>query len=820
MLRSPSSRVAAAFFLLCALPSCPAVDPGEICDAACRASAVPDHCVGTEQYFAEYSWPLVFSTCVECHVAGGESDGTRFVLKDEGIPDHLRLNQDIVREAGHLEQGSIPLLLLKSTARIEHGGGRQIEEGSVEAATILETLARLEEPVICPGEEAPDPFEGVALHDAYGTLRKASLQLVGRPPSAGEISLIDAEGLGGIDPLLDAMMDEPAFDERVREIFGDVLLTDGFRANHSAGTSYRILDGANQPDGVNHWGGPDWNYRSWERGEGIRLVEALAREPLHFFVHAFRENAPLSTVLTARHRYVDAYSARFFGVSYKGYPPGTPFEQIPSPQEYEGAAVPLVNEEADSGEYAGVLTTTAFRLRYPSSPTNFNRKIARFTYKYFLDYDIMKSAPRIDASAVDLDAMPTRHNEQCTGCHTQIDPVAGAFKNWDECGWSAQAYYRLPGDAIDPRGERKSTVCNTENGWVDPADMFDPGLGPDSPLSVEQGPQAVEHLADWIVGQRSFARSMVTHLWTGLMGRGLSIAPSDPSIPGYAERDAAFNLEQQEINRLTDLLVEEGLRPRRIVREIVRSPFFRAKGAEEPGRLDLLAVGGGALVNPEILDRKVQAITGVRWRKHGWARPRDTGYQSLGRHDGSTDAFLLHREEMKTLYGGLDGTFDGVKVRQRTPSTLTAAIAEVMALAVSCEATARDLGLPSADRLLFPGVDVLQVPTGEPTDASEAPILAAMTHLHERVLGERLAPDSEEILASYALLHESTALVAADIDAGLAPVDLPRPCSADLDLSAVEPTAGGIRSDPDGLVRGWQTVLASLLLDPTFLFER
>ena len=55
---------------------------------------------------------------------------------------------------------------------------------------------------------------------------------------------------------------------------------------------------------------------------------------------------------------------------------------MPNPQAYEPVAhVPVINEVDAQGEYAGILATSSFLLRYPSSPTNFNRKRARFTYK-------------------------------------------------------------------------------------------------------------------------------------------------------------------------------------------------------------------------------------------------------------------------------------------------------------------------------------------------------------------------------------------------------------------------------------------------------
>lgn len=770
-------------------------------------------CTGTQAYFAEQSWPQVFSVCVRCHVAGGESDGTRFVLKPDTIPDYLSQNMAIVREASLLMAGNQPLLVVKAQGLLAHGGGVQLPPNSPQLAILQQTLDQLANPVVCPGDPPRPVFEGVTLLDEYGTLRKAAIALAGRPPTTDEIATVDSGGLAALGGVLDSMMQEDAFYERLREVFSDFFLTDGFRANNTKTNSGNIISGEYHPDVVNHWGGEDWNWRSWPRGEGIRLLEGLAREPVEFVVEAVKGDRPLAEILTAPHRLLNAYTARFFSVDYKGFAPGTPFDQIPNPQEYQAAEhLPGVNEVGGTGEYAGILTTSAWLLRYPSSPTNFNRKRSRFTYKYFLDFDIMKTAPRIDASAVDLNDYPTRRNMQCTGCHAQIDPLAGAYQNWDECGYEAVTYYRT----ADKHGE-----CNNASGWVIEDHMFAPGVGPGAVNEIAPADRghALELLAGHIVTQRSFARSMAAIVYSGLLNRPLLAAPTDPSIPGYAALDAAFSAEQEELNRLATVLESNGLRLRPVVKEIVSSPAFRAANADVPDRQELLGIGGGTLSTSEVLDRKIQAITGIRWRRHLSAVADDTGYQRLGRHDGSQDAYLAQREELKTLYGGLDGSFDGVKVRQRLPSTLTAAIVEHMALEVSCEATARDFDMPAAQRKLFPLVDLTQVPSGNISDASEAMIVANIQYLHERVLGERLVVDDPEIAASYQLLSDVRTAGLQEISAGTSSVDLERPCANDMDLSTGQLQPGGTTQDPQYVVRAWQAVVAYMLMDYAFVFE-
>lgn len=791
-------------------------DGGMAADGACGPVSDTGSCVGTADYFAKTAWPQVFSKCAVCHVAGGQAEATRFVLKSAQIPNFLAQNAQIVAEALSLQEAGQPLLVLKPTMAVPHSGKKVIAADSAELAVLQETLARLANPVVCPGDLPVDGTltDGVTLLDAYGTLHKASLQLVGRPPNTAEVAAIDAGGLDALGPLLDAQMQEPAFLERLRLMFSDVLLTDGFRANNTTDSSSNILRNDYYPDNtVNNWGGENWAWRSWPGGEGIRLVEALAREPVAFVVHAHQKGAPLSTMLTAKYRLLNAYSARYFGVPYKGFAPGTPFEQIPNPQAYEEVAhVPGINEVNGAGEYAGILTTTAFLLRYPSSPTNFNRKRARFTYKYFLNFDIMKSAPRIDASAVDLNDTPTMKNPQCTGCHTKIDPLAGAFMNQDECGYDASVFYRPP-------GSKKNNACS-DNGWAPLTHMFAPGVGPSAAdvLSLADRPQALEKLAAHIAQQPAFGDSIVVHVYTSLLGRKPLQAPADPNQPGYAQLDAAFNYEAKEIKRLSQFFADHGQKLAPLVTEIVLSPTFRAVSADKAGRAELVGLGGGTLTTPENLDRKLRAVTGLAWQEHGDLVASNQGYQRVGRHDGSDDAYLLLRDELKTLFGGMDGSFQGVKTRQTQASTLSAAVVEHMALEVACLATSRDFDKKPAERLLFPLVELSSEPSGQPKATDQAAILENLRHLHRWLLAERLAADDPEILATYALLTKLQSEGLTRVKAGKESANLERPCANTVDVRTGVATAGTSK-DPTYVLRAWQGVLAYLLMDDRFVLE-
>ena len=171
---------------------------------------------------------------------------------------------------------------------------------------------------------------------------------------------------------------------------------------------------------------------------------------------------------------------------------------------------------------------------------------------------------------------------------------------------------------------------------------------------------------------------------------------------------------------------------------------------------------------------------------------------------------------MKTLYGGIDGSFDGVKVRSRLPSTLTAAIVENMALGASCESVTRDFDKPVANRKLFPHVAPSLVPNGNAASPEQAPIIDNIRYLHEMILGERLAANDPEILATYQLLVDAHN----DGVAASVPAALERPCANDMNLATGEIVNGGTTEDPQYVIRAWQAVVAYMLMDYRFVFEQ
>ena len=81
-------------------------------------------------------------------------------------------------------------------------------------------------------------FEGVTMIEDNGLLRRLTLSLAGRLPTTNEKQVIQKKGLAGLDAILDQVMDEDAFYERLKEGYNDVFLTQGYDGNGELILSY------------------------------------------------------------------------------------------------------------------------------------------------------------------------------------------------------------------------------------------------------------------------------------------------------------------------------------------------------------------------------------------------------------------------------------------------------------------------------------------------------------------------------------------------------------------------------------------------------
>ena len=93
---------------------------------------------------ASVSEPVVQGRCVLCHVAGGQSGGTRLVFVPSSVADHLEQNQQAFRTLLGQTASGKALVLDKVRGLRGHGGGPRLQEDSEDYANLERFLTLLE----------------------------------------------------------------------------------------------------------------------------------------------------------------------------------------------------------------------------------------------------------------------------------------------------------------------------------------------------------------------------------------------------------------------------------------------------------------------------------------------------------------------------------------------------------------------------------------------------------------------------------------------------------------------------------------------------
>ncbi|MCB9524739.1 MAG: DUF1588 domain-containing protein [Myxococcales bacterium] len=724
-------------------------------------------CVSDLEFFQQQvSLPVLEADCVNCHNPQGIANQSMLVLASAGETDYLRRNFEVLREVAAFERDGVNLLRGMPTNQIPHGGGQRFKVGSDTDKAFQELIRRFDAPVVCEASsEGSGLLAKVELVDLPGTLRKAKLQLIGELPTVEELEQVSSGGAAALEALLTGYMQEDAFYETLKRWWNDDLLTDKYARGDEA---TNLLDSDDFPRRHYYRDLPD----DTEAGQLARRWSNLsvAREPLELIAHVVRSERPFSEVLTADYMLLNPFSAQVYGLDTAA------FDDPLNPMEFKALKV-------DGVPHAGVLTSPMFLNRYPTTPTNRNRHRARTVYRLFLATDILQKADRpVDPTQI-RDHNPTMNNPQCTVCHASMDPVAGAFQNWDDRG-----RYRLP-----------------EEGWF--SDMRPPGFEADMP--PDDWGRSLQWLAGQIAADERFALSAVYAVYTGLVGRRPLTNPQDQSDPRFEAKLAFYNEEQAFLRTLVDAFQAGGQNLKVIIPLVIESPFYRAlnaPGLSEDEAVVLAPLGTARLLTPEELSAKLVATLGRPWQ----ARVNDRDQ-------------LTHRDEFLFFIGGIDS--DQITDRISEPNGIMANIALRMASDMACLVTAEDFNRPLAERHLFPLVEASYRPeddNGFAVPQAEEAIRANIRYLHQRLLGEVLTPGHPEEDATYELYLQTWRELFAGIRNEQVPTALPGRCRHERDFwsdEALEDDAR-LRYDPEGTLRAWHAVLTYLLADWRFLYHQ
>lgn len=733
------------------------------------AAAGPQEAGGpVDAWFAEELWGKVGErTCLNCHSDRGEASESEFILLDPSLdPSRLRQNRDAFARMAAVRKDGVSKILLKPGGGMKHGGGVPLKPGSTGYKILEEFVRRQGGTPRAPDFIPPPFFQGIAMASPGRLLRRITLSLAARLPTPEESAAVEK---GGLDPVLDAILKEDAFYERLKEGFNDILLTLGYDGNADDALSYDHFEK------TRHW------YQKHDLSQipekdrvkaGYKLADdyrkALLREPLELIAHIVRNERPFTEIATADYFMVSPYTARGYGLfgplKDKFRNPEDPFEYIP-------ARLPALKgrngktQETGAGIYphAGILGMFQYLRRYPTTVTNRNRLRARMYYRHFLGIDVMALAPRVtDAAAIGAKyANPTLEAPDCVVCHKTIDPVAGLF----------QDYFNEEGH-FGPRKE----------GWF--TDMFGPGLE-GSPLPPAERWRALQWLGQETAKDPRFAVAMVEHVYHILMGRKPLLPPQDIDDPFFTPKRRAWIEQRREIRDIAARFAKSGFNLKSLFKALVGSPFYRVDGLEaavaDPARrAELDDVGVMHLLTPEQLERKLAALFGRRW----------------GRLEDSDSKFGI-------LYGGIDSK--AVTERMSDPSGAMGAIQRMMANDIACRNVPADFALEPGRRRLFPGVEPDDLPG---TPEGDAKIRRAVVHLHAHLLGRAHGVDHPEVGRTFRLF-------AGIVEEAKAQKGLEKQESYFCRAGKEEKRS----PDPHYTLRAWRAVVTYLLRQDDFLYE-
>ena len=680
-------------------------DPAQI--SVTESDVLPDATtsVAAETFEAQLESAVVQAKCILCHVEGGLARSSALQFQRTNTASALN---NFASLSAYVDEKGAELLLSKITGGDGHAGGTQLSqdsEGYEAFERVIAEINELENPTYYAfngSSEGPSARQAsflteVTLEPRESTLRRAALLLQGRMPTSEEREAVDS-------------------DDELRKSLLDLMQGEAFREFVVTGVNDRLLiEGADTPLDINF---PMW-FKLYNRKVQYALDEDpnndftlnnQLRDPIRraggeLFAYVIENNKPYSEVLTADYMMMNTFLNQWlegsanFGVDespsvYKpsrigGYYPRSSLnrlvERLNSNSTYELTGPPMANYP-----HAGILGDFGFLGRYPTTATNRNRARARWAFYHFLGIDIEKSSQRpTDEASLSDRNNPTMNNPNCTVCHALLDPVAGAFQNWDEFN-----HFRNGGsDALDRfyKNPEDGTRSLYQYGDLWYRDMRSPGL---FDKKIEERDATLRDLAELIVDDPAFLSATAKFWWPSVFGKPLLDKPAVESDQGYASKYAAYQAQQDSIDEFAAVLAKR-MSAKDMLVEMIMSPWFSGESVTSYAFNEAqyeAQFGNKQLLTPEQLGRKTRALTGVSWRSN--MRPSGEMYSAY--------------ETFSVLLGGIDSEAVTSRATELTP-TMTS-ILMTHATESACPAVVRQFAKPIEERTLFSFVEESTLP--------------------------------------------------------------------------------------------------------------
>lgn len=703
---------------------------------------------------------IIQTRCIACHVDGGLARSSDLIFERSNSASSLNNFGALSSLIGR--KGS-DYVLEKVSGGNGHVGGTQLSIDSEGYSAFENTVALAENG---NGETSyifEDTDDGVnerqfnflssiTLEPRQNTLRRATLLLQGRIPTSDVIEAVEDDE--GLRIELRKLMEGQNFREFVVTAVNDKLLTQASEGAVNVGFG-EYVNLANKDYEIVR----DIENRKEREDARYHFRNAfysdLKRTSGELVYHVINSDLPYSEVLTADYMMMnplldevfdgdatfDSTEDRFVFKPSKiqGFYPNSSIEEIATNSRGD-IKYGIIGPPLDSFPHAGLLTDFAFLDRYPTTDTNRNRARARWTFYHFLGIDIDKTSQRpTDADALADRNNPTMNNPNCTVCHALLDPVAGAFQNWERSGRYREGRLNtLPGTYKWPNeGE---SLFQEGDLWY--RDMRPPGL---FDTAITERDRTLSVLANLIVAEEGFLTASVKFWWTAIFGKPLLLRPIVEDDKDYVAKYEAYLAQQQAIDTFSESL-EMNMNAKDMLVEMLMSPWF---GTDESSSLasqsahSVAGFGNTQLLTPEQLARKTESITGVNWRGP---------YAQIANLEIEEGPIVKDQyEKLSVLLGGIDS--DAVTERSVYLTSMTLSILMTHATEVSCMAVIKEFSKPIQSRSLFNFVE-------ESTNPNSDEFREQIRHLYALLHGNHVAAYSDQVERMILLYSEAQSRVA------------------------------------------------------------
>ena len=656
---------------------------------------------------------IVQAKCALCHNGDDIARDTNLILNkgENYAQDNLAAFSKYYTE----QDNAHATILSKVRGGAAHGGGIQLACDE-QAFKHFEDFLQLLNPQDSPGDLAcsGDLFEEISLISARETLRRAAVIMAGRLPTDEEYELAETNTASLRGAIRNLMQGENFHEFLVRGA-NDRLLTEAMTGDGDL--KFADRHDVHYPELSNRSYEANVAERAGDENAGPEFINLLggfryagAMAPLKLIAHIVENDLPYTEILTADYTMVNPQSNIILnsGVEFDDTSDLTTFKPGQNQgQIFENSETTVIREDKALGPqvvthggfidypHAGLLNDIAILNRYPSTDTNRNRGRARFSFYQFLNYDIEKSAARTtDPEDLADTNNPTLNNPACTVCHTTMDPVAGAFQNYDDSG-----HYRGANGGLHSLPTSYTKIEDTlfQEGDLWYRDMLPPGFG-DEGLITERD-NSLQVLAQRFIADERFAQSAVVFWWPALMATPLEEAPEQITDSDYQAKLSIYEAQQETVVELAEQFVTgfnggSAYNLKDLLVEMVMSHWFRAESTNSTlnneQEISLANIGIGRLLTPEELALKTKTLTGTAWGEL-WEESRyDPRYDNL-------------KNKFTTYYGGIDSF--GITSRATDLTALMSNVALAQALEMSCPIAVTDLRRDTEDRLIFKNVN-------------------------------------------------------------------------------------------------------------------